>query len=219
MTIEIILLGLVCAIRPTSLAALYALLSTPSPRRLMIIYVVAGLAFTVAFGGVVIWAFGAVDINSGSGRTKGIAEIAGGIVALTFGFCVLFGLIGGAHPTDAPKASGRWGAVLKRELTPRTTAVAGPLTHIPGVFYFIALNVIVAYKQRFSGRAIEVVIYNLVWFALPLAALVLCIVKPQVARDGIGATEAWTKRHARAIMLVVSFGAAAGLIVRGAMKV
>ena len=45
MTVEIILLALASSIRPSSLAAIYALLSAPAPRRLMVAYVVAGLAF------------------------------------------------------------------------------------------------------------------------------------------------------------------------------
>ncbi len=76
--IEIILLALVSTVRPTSLAAVYALLCTESPRRLMIAYVIAGLVFTIAFGVLVIWAFNGIDLNAGTDRTKGIAEIIGG---------------------------------------------------------------------------------------------------------------------------------------------
>jgi hypothetical protein len=45
-TIEIVLLALVGNIRPTNLAAVYALVSHPSPRRLMIAYIASGLLFT-----------------------------------------------------------------------------------------------------------------------------------------------------------------------------
>ena len=81
-TIEIILLALASTVRPTSLAAVDALLSTGAPRRLMIVYTAAGLTFTIAVGLLIIGAFQGVDINSGTDRTKGIAEIASGIVAL-----------------------------------------------------------------------------------------------------------------------------------------
>src|SRR4029079_10055479 len=56
-TFEVILLALASTIRPTSLAAVYTLLSSPAPRRLMIAYVIAGLTFTIAFGALVVWAF------------------------------------------------------------------------------------------------------------------------------------------------------------------
>ena len=42
MTIEVVLLALASTVRPTSLAAVYALVSGDSPRRLMIVYIAAG---------------------------------------------------------------------------------------------------------------------------------------------------------------------------------
>ena len=62
----------------------------------MIAYVVAGLAFTIAFGVLVIGATQGIHIDSGS-DDKGIAEIVGGVVALMFGFGVLTGRRRGAH--------------------------------------------------------------------------------------------------------------------------
>lgn len=123
------------------------------------------------------------------------------------------------RPTDAPKTSNRSDALLKRELTPRTSAMAGPATPIPWLFYFIALNVIVAHEARSPGRVLEVLIYNLIWFALPIAAPVLCIVAPDTARGAVGAVETWTKGHTRTIILVVSLGAGASLVIRGALSV
>jgi Sap, sulfolipid-1-addressing protein len=218
-TIEIILLALVSTVRPTSLAAVDALLSTVAPRRLMIVYTAAGLTFTIAVGLLIIGAFQGVDINSGTDRTKGIAEIASGIVALAFALGVLTGRIGGAHAEDAPKAGGRWDKLREHRLTLRTAALAGPATHIPGLFYLMALNVIVAHQPKVSGGVIEVLIYNVIWFTIPLVALVVCVEKPAIAREAVGAIDAWTKRHARTIVLAVSFGVGAALVVRGALTV
>ncbi len=71
MTIDVILLALGNMIRPTSLAAVYALLSADQPRRLMIAYVFAGLAFTTAFGLVVLLAFHGVSVNHGTDKARG----------------------------------------------------------------------------------------------------------------------------------------------------
>lgn len=219
MTIEIVLLALASTVRPTSLAAVYALLASRAPRRLMIVYVVAGLAFTVTFGVVVISAFNGIDIGSGTDRTKGIAEIVAGVLILAFAVGVLTGRIGGRQADDAPKAPSRWSTRFRREVTPATAAFLGPATHIPGLFYLVALNVIIAHEPDWPQGLVEVVIYNVVWFALPLLALAICIVKPQAARDTIAAVEGWTKDHIRQIVVVVSFVAGAGLIVRGALVI
>ena len=109
MTIEIVLLALASTVRPTSLAAVYVLVGSESPRRLMIVYITAGLTFTIAFGLLVVWAFNGVDINSGSDKTKGVAEILGGVVVLAFAVLVRTGRVGGPHADDAPdaRAAGR----------------------------------------------------------------------------------------------------------------
>jgi hypothetical protein len=62
-----------------------------------------------------------------------------------------------------------------------------------------------------------VLIYNGIWFALPIIALALCVVDPAAARATIEAAERWARRHSRPILLAVSFGVGALLVVRGAL--
>ena len=215
MTIEVVLLALASTVRPTSLAAVYALVGSESPRRLMIVYITAGLTFTIAFGLLVIWAFNGVDINSGRDETKGIAEIVGGIVVLTFAVLVLTGHVGGPHADDAPDAPSRWKTLLERRLSADTAALAGPATHIPGLFYLIALNVIAAHQPSIPDGLVEVLIYNVVWFALPIGALAICVIDPPAARRAVDELRMWTLSHTRTLLLTVSLVAGAGLVIRG----
>jgi len=211
--IEVFALALASTVRPTSVAAVYALLSQDGPRRLMGAYVAAGLAFTLAFGAIVVGATQGIHIQSGT--DKAIADIAGGVVALAFGIGVLSGLIQGRHSGDAP--GGRLQTALDQHLTVRTAALAGPATHIPGLFYVIALNLIIAHNAAFTDKAIALVVYNAVWFALPIVALVTCITDPDAARQLVRAVEQWTRDHAREILLVASFSVGTALITRGAL--
>ena len=217
MTIEIIVLAMASMIRPTSLAATYALLAHHSRRRLMLAYVVGGLVFTIAFGMVVVYVFQGIHVHAGTGKTKSIAEIIGGAVALAFGVALLSGRVHGPHAREAPEGGGRLQAALDGRVTTRTAVLAGPATHIPGIFYLIALNVIVAYNARVPRGTLAVVTYNAVWFALPILALVICIVKPDAARDAVGSVQQWAQEHSRALLLCVSFIVGAALVVRGAL--
>jgi Sap, sulfolipid-1-addressing protein len=217
-TIEVILLALASTIRPTSLAAVYTLLSGASPRRLMTAYVVAGLLFTIAFGAVVVWAFHGITVSSGS-RAKGIADIAGGVIVLGFAVLILTGRISGPHAADAPRAPSRWERLLDKHRTLRTAALAGPATHIPGLFYLIALNVIVAHDPSVSAGVIEILIYNVIWFALAIIALAVCIVQPSAARTAVAAVTGWTRQHARALLLVVSLAVGFVLLIHGLLTV
>ena len=186
--------------------------------RLLLAYIAAGLAFTLAFGVVVVGAFHGIHLSAGSDRTKGIACIVGGVVALLFGFAVLTGLIRRRSDHDAPGADGAWKARLDRRLTVPAAAIAGPLTHLPGLFYLIALNVIVAHNPRLPGGLVAVAIYDAVWFAVPIAALATCIVNPEAARSTVVQVQRWTGRHARAFVLSISFVVGAALVIRGALS-
>lgn len=216
MTLEILLLALATAVRPTSLAATYALLASGAPRRLMTAYVAAGLAFTILFGLVVVLAVGGIDIGAGSSRTTSEADIAGGAIALVLALLVHRGQVLRARPAgDLPRHPGRWDRLLEERLTMRTALLAGPATHLPGIFYLLALNVIVSHQPVRAAALLEVLLYNAVWFAIPLAALVVCIVDPQVARDVVGAISVWVRRNRHAIAVAGLTLAGVVLLARG----
>ena len=217
MTVEIIVLAMASMIRPTSLAAIYALLDHRSPRALMLAYVVGGLAFTIAFGLVVVYALHGIHLHAGSGRAKGIAELIGGAAALVFGIALLTGHVQQSEAREAPEGGGRLKSMLDQRLSAPTAVLAGPATHIPGIFYLIALNVIVAHDPRFARGTLAVVTYNVVWFALPIAALVTCITKPEATRRAVGSVEQWARDHSRSILLWASFIAGTALLVRAVL--
>ena len=219
MTIEIIFLALANTIRPTSLAAVYAILSTGRSRRLMIVYDVSGLAFTVGFGLLVVWVFNGVNLGTGDTQTAAIAEIAGGVVLLAFAAATLRGWLGGPHSEDAPKPGGRWARLLEQRLTLGTVAIAGPVTHLPGLFYLVALNVIVTDRAGVAVGLVEVLIYNAIWFAVPIGALALCVFAPDTARDAIGSINDWAKRNSRSIVVSASIVMGTAMLLRGLLTI
>lgn len=218
MVIEMFVLALASTVRPTSLAAVSALLARDSRRRLMFAYVIGGLGFTLLFGLLVIGVFHGVHIDAGSSRTRGIADIVGGVAALLFGCAVLTG-IAGRRPARSQRSGGTWLSRLDREITTRAAVVFGPLTHLPGVFYLIALNVIVAHNARVPEALLALGTYNAVWFAVPLAALVVCVADPDTARNLVIAVQESTQRHSRAIILTTCFVVGVALLVRGLLEI
>jgi len=223
--IEIFVLALASTVRPTSLAAVSAILSHESRRRLLFAYVAAGLAFTIAFGVVVVGAFHGIHLDFGSDQMKGIADIVGGVAVLVFSCAVITGLIPRRSDQDRPgtgTSTGTgvgWKARLDGRLTVPAAAIAGPLTHLPGLFYLVALNVIVAHNPRLPGGLLAVAIYNAIWFALPLAALATCIVNPDAAREAVASVHRWTGQHSRALLLGTSFAVGVALVIRGALSI
>lgn len=210
------MLALASTIRPTSLAAVYVLLARGrSPSRLLAAYLVAGLAFTISFGVVVIAAFGGLHLQAGSDQTKGIAEIAAGVLAVAFGLAVLTGHVGRRRPEDAPRPPSRIEQILRGDISTRTAALAGPATHIPGLFYLLALDLIVASQRHLTRGIADLLLYNALWFAPAIATFALCVVNPLYARRTVAAVQAWTGAHSRQIILTVALAGGTALIVAG----
>ncbi|MBK8294333.1 MAG: GAP family protein [Solirubrobacterales bacterium] len=219
MTVEILFLAIASTIRPTSLAAVYAMLSTERARRFLIVYIASGLAFTVGFGMLAVWAFHGATLGPGSDNAEDLAEIIGGVVLLAFAGAMLLGLIGGDHTEDAPRPGESWGRRLEQGLTVKTAAIAGPATHIPGLFYLVAINVVVGNRTGIFLSLFEILLYNLIWFAIPFAALAVCMVAPEVARERVGLVNDWARTNSRSIVITVSIVMGSVFVVLGALSI
>ena len=218
-TLEVVLLALPTAIRPTSLAAVYALVSRDEPRRLLAAYTLAGMVFTITIGLLVVWVFNGIEAATGSSEAAAVFTIITGALIIALGVGLLTGRVRWP-PAAGPAAGGmaRTNALLDRSVTVRTAALAGPATHLPGVFYLFALNLIVADDPPVGQTIVDVLAYNAVWFVLPIGALLVCMVRPEAARQGVAAITGWTAQHARTIMIVVCFVIGAALVVRGLLN-
>lgn len=207
MSLDVLVLGLASVIRPTSVAAVYAFLAARSPSSLLIAYLAAGLALslTVGVGAVLI-----VHVNpppptvTSSGRD--IADIVLGVAAL--GAALYFWR---RTPPDtlAEGRPERPQSALRRRLnepTRSSAALAGILTHLPGVFYLAALAAIVAGRPGPVAGLLQVGLYNLLWFAVPLAALASWTWHPETTRGTAKRLTAWVQEHKKAIVVAV-FGA------------
>jgi cytochrome bd-type quinol oxidase subunit 2 len=218
-TIEIILLALASAVRPASLVAVYALVRKRPPARLMAAYVAAGLAFTVTVGVAVIFVCSGIELHAGTDRTKAIAEILAGALALGLGIAVLAGRLHVGATADGRPTEGRGERHQERMITTRTAALAGPATHIPGLLYLLALDLIVSQEPDVPGGLFEIGIYNAIWFAMPISVLAICIVNPSAACTLVQKVQEWASAHARTIVLLISFGMGGWLLVEGALTI
>jgi hypothetical protein len=218
-TVQIILMALASAIRPASLVAVYALVRERRPARLMAAYVAAGLAFTVTVGAAVIFVSSGIELHAGTNRTKAIAEILAGTLAISLGVAVLGGRVRIGAVTDGRPTHGRGERAKHRKITTRTAALAGPATHIPGLLYLVALDLIVSQEPDVPGGMLEIGIYNAIWFALPIVALAVCIENPSAGRTFVYNVQEWVGTRARTIVLLISFGVGGWLVTAGASTI
>jgi hypothetical protein len=91
-------------------------------------------------------------------------------------------------------------------------------TSLAAVYALLASDVPRRLMGAYVGAGLaELVVYNLIWFAIPIAALAVCFVRPAAARDAVQAIQDWTRRHARTIVVVVAFVVGGVLVLRGVL--
>ena len=61
-------------------------------------------------------------------------------------------------------------------------------------------------------------LYNLVWFSLPIAALAICMLRPAAAAETVGAVQVWARVHARTLLMTVAFVIGAIMITAGILR-
>ncbi len=201
MTFEVIVLALGSAPRPAGVAALYALLSASHPRRVLASYVVAGFAFSVAIGVAVLAFFHGTDLRHQDSVVNSLIQLLAGVAAL--GYAVGVGT-GRAQPPSRNE-SAEQSRVTQQLSRPSvgTAAVAGVATHLPGLFYLVALNSIVTQGDTFAVGVAEVLLFNAIWFSAAIASVLIFLIRPGAARRALGRASAWAQRNARATTIAV----------------
>ena len=214
MNLDVLVLALASAPRPAGIAALYALLSASSPRRVLLAYIAAGFTFSAAVGVLVVAIFHEAGIDYRGTDVYAAIELIGGLAAL--GFAIAVGT-GRRELPSRDSASREESKIIRglRNPTVTTAAVAGVATHVPGLFYIVALNAIIAEGPSFASGVLQVLLFNAIWFAAAIAAVVIFLLRPGVAPRALSRVISWARRHAR-ITTVLVFGLAGSyLAIRG----
>ena len=177
MSLDALVLALASVIRLTSVASVYAMLSAARPTRLLTAYIVAGFVFSAAIGIVLVTVLGVSTVPRAPDEVRAVIAFVLGAVSLGYAAGLLSGLVSGparhrAEADPGPDSESWLGRQLVDLSTPRA-ALAGALTHLPAFFYLAALSAIISSTSSNAGRTFQVVVYNAIWFAMPLTALVL----------------------------------------------
>jgi hypothetical protein len=197
-SVQALFLSLTAIVRPTSLAALYAMMSTRRPQRLLVCYLLAGLSFSMCVGVFVVFALGQW---SGWGRSRTDHPVLD--VVLGCCFLVYALVIAIRRPKTDDVTQPRPGALMGRvtaNMSPWVAALTGVMTHLPGLVYLAALNAIASTQVAPVGQVVQVLLYNGVWFSLTIVALVLSVYRPSASRELLDRVSAGAHRYRRPIV-------------------
>jgi Sap, sulfolipid-1-addressing protein len=214
-TFEVIVLALGSAPRPAGVAALYALLSAPHPRRVLVAYVIAGFVFSAAIGIAVVAFFHGAGLRHQNSVVNSLIQLLAGVAALGYAAGVGTGRAQPPSRSGSPEES-RVTQYL-RNPSVGTAAVAGAATHLPGLFYLVALNSIASQSDSFAVGVLEVLLFNAIWFGAAILSVLLFLIRPGAARRALGRMSAWAERNARATTIGIFALVGAYLTVSGVL--
>jgi hypothetical protein len=223
MSIETFALGVVSGLRPaTSQAAVIALLKTPDPRRTLLFFIVAGYTVSVLVGLVLVLAFHGARGELGGSTFTALFDLLAGVAALAFAFGYREGRVSVPRRRErrTPSPNGTTSRIAERLRNPSvlTAALAGVVTHIPGLIYLVALNAISAQEPGTVAAVVQVAVYNVLWFAVPFAALALAILRPGRGPEYLDRATAWGRAHEQGLVVATLIVLGAYLVVKGLIE-
>jgi hypothetical protein len=197
---EWIVLAILNAGRPAGIAAVYALLSSKTPVRLLLAYIAVGFVWSFGIGLIVVRALHGAEIRGSSTAT---AVISLGLGAAAIGFAAAFasGRVELRAPTRLSGGDSRMSKAM-RDPSLSVAAGAGVVTHLPGLFYLLGLNAISSTDPGFIASVIDVLLFNVIWFTVPVLALFASVRHPERARAAIESFNAWVRSRQRGLAIL-----------------
>jgi len=221
MIVEVVALGLVSALRPaTSQAAVIALLRTPRAQRSLLAFTVAGLSVSVAVGLLIVIVFDGAGSAFGRSKFSSVFDVVAGVAALAFAAGIERGRlterIRNRRAARGPRPESR---LIRRLRNPSTVtaAFAGVATHVPGLIYLVAMNAIAAERLDVARSTFQVVLYNALWFALPMTAFAVATVSPATAEAYLDRASSWARDHQDRLLVVLFAALGVYLVLKGSV--
>jgi Sap, sulfolipid-1-addressing protein len=219
---EVILLSLTASLNPTLVAATTVMLLLPSPKKLMLGYLLGAYMTSITLGLVIVFSLS----NSGASNTtentiSPVADIALGAIALVGAFVVARGPSDRAverkrkrQEAKKDKAPPRWQRELSKG-SARTTFVIGALLTLPGASYLAGLDQIHKLKYSTTETVLLVIGFNLVMLWLLEVPLACFFVAPDWTPKAIERAKAWVSRHTHTFAVRGLTALGALLIIKG----
>ena len=219
---EVILLSLTASLNPTLVAATTVMFLLPSPKKLMVGYLLGAYVTSITLGLVIVFSLSNSSATNTTQNTLSPAvDIGLGSIALAAAFV----LYTGRHERLAERRRSRKAAKTatrpprwQRELSkgsPRTTFVIGALLTLPGASYLAGLDSIHKLDYSTTATVLLVIGFNVVMLWLLEVPLLCYIVAPNWTPQAIERVKAWVRVHAHRVAVRGLTALGALLVIKG----
>jgi hypothetical protein len=222
---QIFAFSLTAALNPTLLTAVTVMLALPSPKRLLLGYLLGATITSVTLGLVIVFALD--GSSSGTSTAKNTVnpalDIALGAIILVIAFVVGTGRdqrrrarSERKRAANADQAPPRWKQALSGG-SARTTFVVGALLTLPGASYLAGLKLTAKQNASTSETVLIVLGFNLVMLMLLELPLLGYAIRPKGTAAAVDRFNAWLSRSGGRVALVGAVVVGVALVVRGAV--
>jgi hypothetical protein len=226
---EVFLFALAAALNPTLLTATTVMLLMPSPKRLLLGYLLGALMTSITLGLIIIYEL----LDSGAVSTQKHTlspsiDLALGAILLVLAFVLGTGreerLTERRRAKRAERAEKgspgppRWQQFLGRG-SARSAFVIGALLTLPGGSYLVGLARIHELDYPVPATVALVIVFNLIMLILLEAPLISYALAPEWTPSAIDRAKAWVGRHWRRFAVVFLTAMGAALVTRGLVGV
>ena len=219
---DVILLSLTASLNPTLVAATTVMFLLPSPKKLMVGYLLGAYVTSITLGLVIVFSFSnSRAANTTQNTLSPAVDIGLGSIALAAAFV----LYTGRHERIAERRRSRKAAKAdprpprwQRELSkgsPRTTFVIGALLTLPGASYLAGLHQIHKLDYSTTETVLLVIGFNVVMLWLLEVPLLCYVVAPSWTPQAIERAKAWVRVHAHRVAVRGLTALGALLVIKG----
>jgi Sap, sulfolipid-1-addressing protein len=219
---RVILFSLTAAANPTLVAATTVMLLLPSPKRLMLGYLLGAYMTSITIGCVIVLSLGesgAVTTTQNS-VNPGVDLAIGGLF-LVIGFVLGTGRDrhyrerrAQKRAREEPKKTPRWQAALGKG-SAKVTFVVGALLTLPGASYLAALDSIHKLNYSKAADVLLVVLVNVIMLALIEVPLLSFTIAPKWTPMALERAKGWFGRHGHTAAFIAVTAIGVLLIVQG----
>ena len=222
---QVILLALAAALNPTLVAASTVMMMLPSPKRLMLGYLLGALMTSITLGLVIISSFESSDaVSTTQNALSPAATLALGAAFLVAAFVLGTGrhqraakLRQAGRTAKTEKGPPRWQRALGKG-SARITFVVGALLTLPGASYLAGLSRIDRLNSSTPETVLMVLIFNVIMLALLEVPLLCFVVAPDWTPTAIDRAKAWVGRHAQRFAVSMLSVLGTLLVVKGVIE-
>jgi hypothetical protein len=222
--VELVLLALAAAVYPTLLAGVILILRRPDPLKMLTAFLIGGITISTVAGIAIFEALKSSGaVNKSHQSSKPVVDIVIGVISLLVAWGIWSGHIGGGLREDAPRerdgarrGSPSWTERALGRGSATAAFIAGLVLNLPGVWYLDALTSIAEAKPSTASAVVQVVVFNVIMFALVELPIVAYVVAPDRAVELVNRTSGWGRRHKRRIAISLA-GAVGGWLIAKAI--